>query len=67
LPATDTSDYFLNQIPDIAIISVGAHNRYGHPATQALDFLKSHNIKYSRTDQDGKVDVALDGKSFSVN
>jgi competence protein ComEC len=65
---TGMSDYFLSQIqPSIAIISVGANNRYGHPAQSALDLLKTHNIKYYRTDQNGTVEVVSDGKSFWVN
>jgi beta-lactamase superfamily II metal-dependent hydrolase len=65
---TGMSDYFLTQInPSIAIISVGVNNRYGHPTQSALDLLKSHNIKYFRTDQNGTVEVVSDGKSFSVS
>jgi competence protein ComEC len=65
---TGMSDYFLSQIqPSIAIISVGANNRYGHPAQSALDLLKTHNIKYYRTDQNGTVEVVSDGKIFWVN
>jgi beta-lactamase superfamily II metal-dependent hydrolase len=62
------SDYFLSQIsPSLAIISVGANNRYGHPAQTALDLLKSHNIKIFRTDKNGTVEIVSDGKTFSVN
>jgi competence protein ComEC len=65
---TGMSDYFLSQIsPSLAIISVGANNRYGHPAQTALDLLKSHNIKIFRTDKNGTVEIVSDGKTFSVN
>ena len=65
---TGMSDYFLSTIkPSIAIISVGAQNRYGHPAQIALDLLKNHNIKYFRTDKDGSIEVISDGQTFSVN
>jgi competence protein ComEC len=64
---TGMSNYFLTQIaPSLAIISVGANNRYGHPAQSALDLLKSHNIKTLRTDKNGEVEVISDGKSFNV-
>lgn len=66
--ATGMSDYFLTTIsPQFAVISVGANNRYGHPAPQALNLLKSHNIKYFRTDKDGSVEIISDGKTLSVN
>jgi competence protein ComEC len=65
---TGMSDYFLTQIsPTLAIISVGANNRYGHPAQTALDLLTSHGIKTLRTDKNGTVEVISDGKTFSMN
>jgi len=65
--ATGMSDYFLSQIsPQVAIISVGVNNRYGHPAKTALDLLMSHNIKTLRTDKDGEVEIISDGESFKV-
>ena len=65
---TGMSDYFLTQInPSIAIISVGANNRYGHPAQTALDLLKNHNIKTLRTDKNGAVEVVSDGQTFIIN
>lgn len=64
---TGMSDYFLSKInPTLAIISVCANNKYGHPAKSALDLLNSHNIKYFRTDKNGEVEVVTDGKTFSV-
>lgn len=64
---TGTSDYFLSQInPLVAIISVGANNKYGHPSDQTLELLKSHNIKTLRTDKDGEVEVVSDGETFKV-
>ena len=47
--------------PKIALISVGAGNSYGHPATTTLAALESLGAKTLRTDQDGAlaVDEAL--------
>ena len=64
---TGMSDYFLSEInPSIAIISVGAKNKYGHPAKQALDLLDSHGIKYFRTDKNGTVEVVSDSQNFNI-
>lgn len=41
--------------PDIAIISVGQGNRYGHPAQETLDRLKLFDCTVLRTDQMGTV------------
>lgn len=64
---TGMSDYFLSQInPSLGIISVGAKNRYGHPAKQVLDLLTNHKINYLRTDTKGEIEIVSDGKSFKV-
>lgn len=64
---TGMSDYFLSQIsPTLAIISVGANNKYGHPAASALKLLQNHNIKTLRTDRDGEVEIVTDGKKTQL-
>jgi competence protein ComEC len=51
-----TSDAFLDIVrPQEAVISVGKNNRYGHPAQEILERLKSKNIRISRTDEVGDV------------
>lgn len=43
--------------PKIALISVGAGNSYGHPATSTVNSLQSIGAKVLRTDQDGALSV----------
>lgn len=46
----------------IAVISVGAHNDYGHPAPRTLDLLRDSGSTVERTDRGGDVAiVARDG------
>ena len=50
--------------PEIALISVGFENRYGHPTAETLDALAS--VATYRTDRDGTVAVAVDGARVAV-
>jgi competence protein ComEC len=62
-----TSKMFLSRVhPDIAIISVGSDNPYGHPHWQTLDTLTAAGVDLYRTDRDGTVRVQSDGISYSV-
>ncbi len=45
--------------PEVALISVGAGNRYGHPTPVTLAALAG--IPTYRTDHDGTVEISLDG------
>lgn len=51
-----TSSIFLDKInPSVALISVGEHNMYGHPAKETLEKLEKRNINIYRTDQNGAI------------
>lgn len=52
--------------PHLAVISVGAHNKYGHPSPVTLDLLRQANIAIRRTDQKGDIEIVSDGKSWEV-
>ena len=45
--------------PELALISVGEGNLYGHPAQETLDRLAALGARVRRTDQEGKLTVAL--------
>lgn len=55
---TSTSQAFLAAVtPKLAVISVGAHNKFGHPTPITLQTLKSQNIPVVRTDQSGSISL----------
>jgi len=61
--STGTSRQILDQIrPAVAIISVGANNRFGHPNKEVIDLLESAKSKILRTDKLGDIEVDLDSK-----
>ena len=43
--------------PQLAIISVGRNNRFGHPAAEVLQRLERYHIPYCRTDQQGTIEI----------
>ncbi len=51
-----TSDRWLDELhPAEAVISVGAKNRYGHPAPETLARLRGHGVTVLRTDEQGTI------------
>lgn len=60
--ATSSSDAFLDAVrPRLALVSVGAHNRYGHPSADVLSRLARRRAMVLRTDLLGTVVVRTDG------
>ena len=51
-----TSELLLQTLqPQLAVISVGADNPYGHPSAQVLERLKEHGCEVRRTDIEGTI------------
>lgn len=50
--------------PQLAIISVGANNRYGHPHAETLSQLRLAEVEVKRTDLDGTIEVVSDCSSW---
>jgi competence protein ComEC len=64
---TATSDAWLDELaPHEAVISVGRHNRYGHPAPEVVARLVQHGIALYRTDESGTITFSTDGHSARV-
>ena len=64
---SSSSAAFLSRVkPEVAIISVGADNSYGHPAKGALERLQQAGAKVYRTDLNGNIVIETDGKTYSV-
>lgn len=60
-----SSKGFLDRVkPEVAIVSCGAWNRYGHPAQAVLDRLRAANpnVKLYRTDLQGEITITTRGK-----
>lgn len=53
-------------VPEVAVISVGKGNSYGHPHRETLELLKRNNVKIYRTDRDGTVVILSDGNRYKI-
>jgi competence protein ComEC len=51
-------------MPEIAVISVGEKNSYGHPHKDILEMLESLKVKVLRTDEVGDVEVITNGEEY---
>jgi competence protein ComEC len=50
--------------PEVAVVSAGEDNAYGHPAPSTLAALTG--VRVYRTDRDGRVTLESDGRALSV-
>jgi competence protein ComEC len=53
--------------PQIAVISCGRGNSFGHPAPEVIDRLHDVGARTYRTDLDGEVTLKTDGRTVSVD
>lgn len=64
---SSSSQDFLGLVsPELALVSVGAHNSYGHPSEEVLRNLKELKIPYVSTEEAGTVQIVLDGLGVQV-
>lgn len=53
--------------PELAVISVGADNPYGHPTAATLATLAAHGVPALRTDEEGTITLAVDRRSVEID
>lgn len=64
---SSSSYVFLNAVkPEVAVISVGANNQYGHPHQEILDRIMQVGAKIYRTDTDGSITIATNGINYTI-
>lgn len=66
--STSNSSLFLKLAsPKYAAISCGYNNDYGHPHRETISSFMDFKIEYYRTDYDGSIVFASDGKNITVS
>lgn len=64
---SSTSAQFLRRVkPEVAVISLGKDNDYGHPHEITLKKLSKVGVKVYRTDINGTIDIISNGSTYSV-
>lgn len=65
--STATSPAFLRAVaPEVAVISLGTGNPYGHPHQSTLKRLAAAKVQVYRTDENGTVTITTDGQHYTV-
>ncbi len=64
---TSSRPWFVEAVqPRIAVVSVGAFNKFGHPAMGVMDRFEESGVRVYRTDQYGAVVLRTDGEEVEV-
>jgi competence protein ComEC len=61
-----TEDLLKVTNPEVAVISAGKKNRYGHPHKEVIKLLSDRDIKILRTDDVGDIEIVSDGNKWWV-
>lgn len=61
-----TDEQFTELSPEIALISVGTDNKYGHPSTETVRMLEDHGAHIYRTDKQGAISVGFSSTGIHV-
>lgn len=64
---SNTLDFFNAVSPDIAVISCGKDNSYGHPHSEILKLFEEYDLDVYRTDKMGTVVITSDGEKIAVS
>lgn len=62
---TSSAEEFIEAVsPEIAVISVGQDNKYGHPHPEVLEVLQKYGRNILRTDQNGDIKIISNGINY---
>ena len=65
--STSSGEEFVRKVnPEVAVISCGKDNDYGHPHRETIQTFDKLGIKMLRTDEEGSIVIASDGNEIKV-
>lgn len=66
--STSSSYHFIREVmPNVAIVSCGKDNEYGHPHEEVMSRMKDANVEVYRTDTMHDIIITSDGNNITVN
>ncbi len=65
--SSSTAEFLDAVDPDVALISVGKDNQYGHPHDEVLQRLRFRSIEIYRTDLDGTIEIHTNGNQYTIS
>ncbi|MCS7227418.1 MAG: MBL fold metallo-hydrolase, partial [Endomicrobia bacterium] len=64
---TSSTENFIKLVsPEVAVISCGRNNRFGHPHKSVLQRYKNYGVEILRTDTDGTIEIVIDGNDYRI-
>jgi len=63
---SNSAEFIDSVMPEIAVLSVGQHNRYGYPSEEVIQRFRSKKIKLYRTDFNGNIITETDGTKIQI-
>ena len=64
--SSSTAAFVQAVLPQVAIASLGLHNRFGFPASEVVQRYRGRGTELLRTDRDGAVSVISDGTGYTL-
>lgn len=61
-----TAEFYEEVDPDVAVISVGRNNSFGHPSPAVMKYFQQKGIESYRTDQNGATIITSDGLNLKI-
>jgi competence protein ComEC len=64
---TSSSNAILSAVaPQLIVIGVGYHNRFGHPKPEVMQRYTARNTRILRTDLDGEIALRFDAQGLAA-
>ena len=64
---SSSKEFLTETMPEVAVISCGRDNDYGHPHEEAVQRIESTGAEIYRTDKQGTIYIKSNGNKYDVS